>query len=113
MRRVAALARLALTEDEVERLVAEVPVELRLLAALEEADLSDLSVEDRGRVVPGTLDVEHTDAERADRAGADPLRRMPDQFAPAWADPYFVVPRLASHDAAGEDAGAEAGEGEP
>lgn len=114
VRRIAALARLALTDAEVERLTAEVGEMLRHVAALEEADLSDLSRgDDRRWAAPAGIDAEKPDAERPDRADPDPLHRMPDQIAPAWSDPFFVVPRLASHDARGEDAGAEAGEVEP
>ena len=38
-----------------------------------------------------------------DQGPSDALARSPEGFAPAWRDGFFLVPRLATHDDAGEE----------
>ncbi len=50
---------------------------------------------------------EHTAPLREDRPLPDPLHIEPQAFAPAWVEPFFVVPRLAALDADAPAGGAE------
>lgn len=88
VRQVARLARLELSEEEVERLAGEMGRVLSRFAELEAAEEGDDGEEpvadgdgaDRGL--------------RPDRPDADPLARDPAEMAPEWEDGHFLVPRL-------------------
>lgn len=89
VRRIASLARLALGAGEA-RLLA---VELSALVG----HFASLSAEP----VPGSAALPPDIREsrlRPDIAGSDPLLLPPAALAPAWDDPFFVVPRSAAHD---------------
>ena len=88
--RIAALANLALDDDEAARLAGEIG---DILAHVEE--LAELDV---AGVPELSLAVEHGTADRPDEVGADPLHAPPATFAPAFDDPFFTVPRLAALD---------------
>ncbi len=94
---IAALARLRLEEGEIE----EMSVELSsILGHMEE--LRQVNVE---RVDPVASGIDQVAPLRPDEAGSDPLHLRAADIAPAWAEPFFVVPRLAALDADAMDAG--------
>ncbi len=90
VRRIAALARLRLEAGEVERMSAELSGILDHVRALEGVE------EDATPSPPRDL---QSAPLRADGGVPDTLGRLPDQLAPAWTEPFFVVPRLAAMDA--------------
>jgi aspartyl-tRNA(Asn)/glutamyl-tRNA(Gln) amidotransferase subunit C len=99
VRRVAELAGLEVTEDEMARLANELGGLLRRFSSLGGVDTEDTEETEgaEGPVGPeGSL--------RPDVPGADPLAERPGEGAPEWRDGFFTVPRLASHDPGGEDA---------
>ena len=82
-RRIAGLARLELTDAELEEIAAQLGSVLDHVAALEENG----SLPSDGTAGPvGGL--------RSDAPVHDPLARPPAGFAPAWSDGFFTVPRL-------------------
>jgi aspartyl-tRNA(Asn)/glutamyl-tRNA(Gln) amidotransferase subunit C len=96
--RIAALARLRLDRDEVERLTAQLNDILRHVEALGAVDVAGVeggagAVGVAGGAAPLREDV----------PGADPLARPPAELAPAWMDGFFTVPRLAALDAPPEE----------
>lgn len=89
VRQIAALARLALADDEVGPMSEQLSSILGHMDALGQVDASDPAAERADAAAPL----------RADEPGHDPLLRAPAEIAPAWSDPFFVVPRLAALDA--------------
>jgi aspartyl/glutamyl-tRNA(Asn/Gln) amidotransferase C subunit len=90
VRRAAALARLPLRDVEVERMTVELGSILEHLRALGGAEAGDLEGFAVAPVEAGPF--------RDDSTPADLLHRSPDMLAPAWADGFFVVPRLPALD---------------
>lgn len=95
---VAKLAKLALTDDEMLEITRDLGSILDHMADLAAVDATALS--------PMRGVSEHPAPYREDLAGADPLGRPVEEFAPDWTDHFFTVPRLAALDA---DALAEEG----
>lgn len=94
VRRLAALARLDLAADEVERLAAQ------LSDILTHADgLPPLPEDERppAERPPAGLAPDAAPL-REDVPGPDPLACDPADLAPEWRDGLFTVPRLPSHD---------------
>lgn len=89
---MAALARLRLSEEEVDRLAAELSDVLGHLESLPEG------TEREGDPV-GPAGPAHAPM-RADSGAPDALDRPVSALAPAWVDGFFTVPRLAALDAA-------------
>lgn len=88
--RVAELARLKLSEAELERLTRDCRAILEYFGALRELDLRHVEPwGSAGEAAPL----------REDRVDPDPLHRAPDELAPAWRDGLFVLPRLPAMEA--------------
>lgn len=87
---VARLARLPLSEDELDRFTSQLNSILMHVVELQE--LGDIDADALASTVewPAPL--------RDDVPGADPLRAPPAAFAPGWRDGFFTVPRLAAMD---------------
>lgn len=83
--RVAALARLELTEEERDRLLGELESVLGHLDVLRRADLSD---------APAPGDAGSAAPLRRDEIAFDPLQRPLAELAPEWADGFFLLPRI-------------------
>ena len=97
VRHVAALARLGLTEERAGALVSELNAILGHMAALEAIDTTGVA-EVIGVGATGT-------PLREDRGGrSDALAVAPKAFSPELRDGLFIVPRLATHESAGEGA---------
>ncbi|HYC49953.1 MAG TPA: Asp-tRNA(Asn)/Glu-tRNA(Gln) amidotransferase subunit GatC [Gemmatimonadaceae bacterium] len=94
VRHVAALARLALTDECAAALVHDLNAILSHMAALEAVDTStaDESAEGEGQRL------------REDRGGSVPLDLPLSGFAPEFREGFFVVPRLANHEDTERDA---------
>ena len=92
IRRLAALAELALDDERAAELERQVGRILDYVRQLQEADLSGPGVAD-GRVA----------RLREDVVAPDPLAWRPEEFAPAMQDGLFLVPRLGAL-AGGEEA---------
>ena len=90
---VAALARLRLSSEEVQRLTVQLNDILAHVAELAEADTAGVEPEP-ATTWPARL--------RAEDEPPAPLTVPPAQLAPAWEDHFFTVPRLAAM--AGEEA---------
>jgi aspartyl-tRNA(Asn)/glutamyl-tRNA(Gln) amidotransferase subunit C len=89
VRRIAALARLGLDESQTASLAAELSSILDHMTVLARADTSGVAAApESGRA----LDL------RADVGPPIPLARTPNDFAPAFRDGFFLVPRLATHE---------------
>jgi aspartyl-tRNA(Asn)/glutamyl-tRNA(Gln) amidotransferase subunit C len=88
--RIAALARLRLEPEEVERMTGQLNGILAHIAALAEVDVAGADA------VAGAT--EWPAARRPDEPGADPLHRPAAALAPAWQEGFFTVPRLAALD---------------
>ncbi len=86
---VAALARLRLRPEEVERLTGQLNDILAHMAELATADTAGIEPEP-ATSWPAPL--------RADDAPPDPLQLPPAELAPDWEDGFFTVPRLAAMD---------------
>ncbi len=87
---VAALARLRLRPEEVERLTGQLNDILAHVAELAAAETAEVEPE------PAT---EGPAPLRTDGAPPDPLQRPPAELAPDWEEGFFTVPRLAAMDA--------------
>lgn len=100
VRHVAALARLRIPEERVHALMAELNSILAHMSALAAVDTTG---------VAEVIGVGATGAPLRHDAGgrSDALTVTPQAFAPQIRDGFFIVPRLATHEAAGEG-----GEGE-
>lgn len=90
--RIAALAEIAVTEDELEPLVAQLD---RIVGYVAQLDTLPPEAEPVEPFVPGPQRVSW----REDRVDPVPLARSPEQMAPAWREGFFVVPRLGAMDA--------------
>lgn len=86
LERIARLARLRLEPAEAEEMSAYLGAVLERLEPLGRVDVS--GVESMGERVDGTAPL------RDDGGAPDPLRRQPADIAPAWEEPFFVVPRI-------------------
>lgn len=89
VRRIAALARLGLTDDQVRSAARELSSILDHMQVLARADTAAGS---------GAADPRSGMALRADSGPPIPLVRLPETFAPEMRDGFFLVPRLASHE---------------
>lgn len=91
---VASLARLALDDDAVPRLVSELNGILEHMEVLRRVNTAGVSgaeaVGDAGMPL------------RVDAGLPYPLAHPREEFAPEMRDGFFIVPRLATHDAAAE-----------
>ncbi len=92
VRHIAALARVGVDESRIPTLVAELNGILAHMDVLQRVELSPAAAD-------GTSEQGMPLA--ADVLGAVPLLRERATFAPAMRDGFFLVPRLATHDAAG------------
>lgn len=86
---IAKLARLSLTEAEVDHLTAELGGILDHMQDLAAADLGEMERAGTERDAAPM---------REDRVAPDELHRPPAQIAPDWREGFFVVPRLAALD---------------
>lgn len=86
---IASLARLRLDPGEVEALSEQLSDILDHMEALRSVEAGGLPVMDRAS---GGAPL------RADGAEPDALLQPPSAFAPAWSEPFFVVPRLSALD---------------
>lgn len=105
VRRLAALARLELGDEELEEITRQLD---GILAHVGDLDPGDGVPRDSDGATGGTeaaMDRAEAAPLRADHPAADPLMEEPSALAPDWLDGFFTVPRLASHD--------EDGPGEP
>jgi len=93
VRQMALLARLALSEEEINSLARDLASILDHMQALREADVEGVS--------PMGGVSEHDAPLREDVVGADPLHLPLDEIAPAREEGFFIVPRLAALDAEG------------
>jgi aspartyl-tRNA(Asn)/glutamyl-tRNA(Gln) amidotransferase subunit C len=92
VRHIAELARLGLDAERARSLVAELNTILDHMQALSQVDTAG---------VEATVGVGAAGTPLRADAGAPPgLARSPDAFAPAMRDGFFLVPRLATHEAA-------------
>ena len=96
VRHIAALARLALTDDRATAIVGELNTILGHMDALAKVDTE--GVEESIGVGARGLPVRH------DVIEPQPLARGLDSFAPALDQGFLLVPRLATHDVAEEEA---------
>lgn len=94
LRRIAELARLRLSEPEVERLTRDCGAILEYFETIR-----DVGPDSGGPIAAGA----RLAPLREDRADCDPLLRPLAEMAPAWRDGYFVLPRLPAMDTAAED----------
>lgn len=105
VRHVARLARLELSEEEVDRLSDELGRVLSRFRELEEAEVDGAGHGSGGESAGESADVEAGTVGsglRPDEPDADPLARGAGELAPEWEDGFFLVPRLR---ALGDDAG--------
>lgn len=97
---IAALARLSLTDQEVDRMTTDLDAILRYVEALQELDLAD--VEPMTHAVPFDCPL-RADEQRASLAPADALAN-----APRRQENFFEVPRIIASVGAGATASASA-----
>ncbi len=90
VRRIAELAELAVDDAAAAELERELTRILDYVRQLDDPDRGGTDVADERAV-----------RLRADVPGADPLRRLPSEFAPAMAEGLFVVPRRTETGGAG------------
>jgi aspartyl-tRNA(Asn)/glutamyl-tRNA(Gln) amidotransferase subunit C len=95
VRRVAELARLALSEERLASLAAELGGILAHMQVLRAVDLAAVATGDAGADGAPL---------RPDAGPPLPLARARESFAPLVRDGFFLVPRLASHDDGGVEA---------
>jgi aspartyl-tRNA(Asn)/glutamyl-tRNA(Gln) amidotransferase subunit C len=94
VRHIAALARLGLTEERAASLVTELNAILAHMDVLSKVDTSD---------VEPVVGVGSAAAPlRPDDGPQIPLARDRESFAPRTADGFFLVPRLSTHEDAGD-----------
>lgn len=96
VRHVAALARLSLPEDQVASYVAQLNAILGHMAALKQVPSTGAAAEAEAARAGMAL--------RPDVIAPVPLSRPPAEFAPQMREGFFLVPRLATHEDAGEGA---------
>ena len=94
VKHVAALARLAMTDERAEQLTSELNTILEHMEVLARVDAKKMEP------------VVGVGAERAplapDHGPSVPLSRPIEDFAPGVRDGFFLVPRLSTHESAGE-----------
>jgi aspartyl-tRNA(Asn)/glutamyl-tRNA(Gln) amidotransferase subunit C len=88
--RIAQLARLALSEAEIDRMASDLGSILEHMDELVEVDTTGVPPLGGIGDAPAPM--------RADEPGADPLHLAPEELAPAWEERFFLVPRLAALD---------------
>lgn len=86
---IARLARLSLTDAEVDGLTADLGGILDHMQELADASLEEA---DRANEASSAAPL------REDQVAPDALHRHPEQIAPDWREGFFVVPRLAALD---------------
>jgi len=96
VRHVATLARLSIPERERAPYVEQLNAILGHMEALQQVPSSGAAVAADAARLGMSL--------RADVVGAVPLTRPPGEFAPEMREGFFLVPRLATHEDAGEGA---------
>lgn len=96
VRRIAALARLAVPAEELDAFAAELSGILAHMDALAEVETTG---------IPDAT--EHAEGMRLadDRGPPVPMARGPQAIAPEWRDGFFLVPRLATHEGLGATEG--------
>jgi aspartyl-tRNA(Asn)/glutamyl-tRNA(Gln) amidotransferase subunit C len=92
VRRVAALARLGLSEGQLRAVVADLNTILAHMDVLSKVDTTHV-----GESLPSAATGMPL---RADSGPPLPLAASPEGFAPSMRDGFFLVPRLATHEAA-------------
>lgn len=98
VQRIAKLARLALDDEEVERMTRDLASILSYVERIRELDL--------GGVEPLAIAAERSDPLREDDPDrCDPLLDPPAALAPEWEDGFFLLPRLPALDS--EELGAD------
>jgi len=102
VRHVARLARLGLDETELPPLVEQLNGILGHMDVLQQVDVPEAIGEWQQRADT------HQEARRDDALPSDALAREREAFAPAMRDGFFLVPRLATHEALGASAEREA-----
>lgn len=102
VQRVASLARLRCDEAETQLMSEQLSSILEHMEVLRQVDTD--GVAPFGAVGQGTAPL------RDDCAAPDALHSAPGAIAPAWVEPFFVVPRLAALDADSADSMAGAPE---
>jgi aspartyl-tRNA(Asn)/glutamyl-tRNA(Gln) amidotransferase subunit C len=88
VRHIAALARLAVSEDRAHTLVAELNTILGHMDVLSSVDTTSVDAHETLGQAPL----------RADVGPQTPLARAREEFAPRMADGFFLVPRLSTHE---------------
>lgn len=96
VRHVAELARLRLAPEEAEAMADQLNAILRHVDVLRELPPASGSAEADGPEPPSGSGADPAPL-RADEPSADPMAVRPAAIAPAWSDPFFVVPRLEGH----------------
>jgi aspartyl-tRNA(Asn)/glutamyl-tRNA(Gln) amidotransferase subunit C len=92
---VAELARLAVAPERLDHLVSELN---GILAHMDVLEKTDTSAIESGIAVP----VDSTPL-RSDSSGPLPMLTTRESFAPSMRDGFFMVPRLSTHEDAGND----------
>jgi aspartyl-tRNA(Asn)/glutamyl-tRNA(Gln) amidotransferase subunit C len=90
VRRIAALARVGITEDRADAIAGELNGILAHMQALTAADTSDAAA--RAGATARRMPL------RPDEGPPIPLAGPPADFAPSMRDGFFLVPRLATHE---------------
>ncbi len=98
--RIARLARLELTDGEMDEMAKDLGTIL--------AHVRELNAVNTGEVPPIVGASEHTAPMRPDTPGADTLRLSLAEIAPEFQEGFFTVPRLAALDADALSGGGEA-----
>ena len=96
VRHVAALARLSIPEAELASYVSQLNAILAHMEALQQVPSAGAAAAADGARAGMAL--------RPDVIAPMPLTRAPEAFAPLMRDGFFLVPRLATHEDAGEGA---------
>jgi aspartyl-tRNA(Asn)/glutamyl-tRNA(Gln) amidotransferase subunit C len=99
VRHVAALARLEVPDDKLRELVSQLNGILSHMDALTKVNTTGITR------APGVS--EAAMPLRADSGPPIPLARPLDSFAPQWRNGFLLVPRLATHETAGDDESVE------
>jgi aspartyl-tRNA(Asn)/glutamyl-tRNA(Gln) amidotransferase subunit C len=91
VRRIAALARLGISDDRAREIAVELNGILAHMEVLAAVDTSAVATGDKAGSGDGM-------PLRLDRGPPISLARAPSAFAPAFGDGFFLVPRLATHE---------------
>lgn len=96
VRHIAALSRLALPEERIDGIVADLNRILEHMDVLQGVNISDVSLDPSD---PTARDPHQAAIRmRADVSSPVPLHAARDTFAPEMRDGFFLVPRLATHE---------------